>query len=208
MNIEQILRLSPVIPVVTLHDVRHAVPLAETLLDAGIGVIEITLRTPAAPSAIEAVKRQVGAMRVGAGTIWTGEDLRRARDAGADFGVSPGATHALLVAVAAAKWPFLPGCQTASEIADRVERGHRAVKFFPAESAGGVPTLRAFSLVFPDILFCPTGGIGAQDAGRYRALPNVPTVGGSWITPADRIAAQDWSAIGRLARSAKQAAGG
>lgn len=197
---EDVLAISPVIPVVTLTRVEDGPQLARTLRDAGIGIIEITLRSPAALAAIEAVRTQVPEMCVGAGTVWTEDDLNAAKSAGAGFIVSPGSPDAVLDAIG--DLPYLPGAQTPTEVARLVARGINTVKFFPAGPAGGVAALRSLTAVFPDTLFCPTGGISARDAADYLALTAVPCVGGSWITPAKLLAAQDWETIGRLARAA------
>ncbi len=201
-TIRTIMQVAPVIPVVTIERVEDAEPLARALEAGGLPIIEITLRTAAALPAIKAIKAAAPAVHVGAGTIWTGQDLRASIEAGATFGVSPGATPSLLDAVQQAGLPFLPGCQTPSDVADRVERGFDAVKFFPAGPAGGVSALKALSAVFPAIQFCPTGGVSADSASDYLALPNVPVVGGSWLTPGKLIDAGAWDEIEALAASA------
>jgi len=170
-----------VIPVVVLEDAERAVPLARTLVDAGMRAIEITLRTPAALEAIERIAAEVPDATVGAGTVLSPAQGRDALAAGAQFLVSPGATPALLDALADA--PLLAGAVTASEVMALLERGITAAKFFPAEASGGVPALRALGAPFPQMRFCPTGGIDAESADDYLALPNVACVGGSWMIP-------------------------
>ncbi|WP_372613409.1 bifunctional 4-hydroxy-2-oxoglutarate aldolase/2-dehydro-3-deoxy-phosphogluconate aldolase [Aquicoccus sp.] len=193
--------LAPVIPVLTIEDAAHAAPLARALVAGGLPVLEVTLRTPAAPDAILAMARVPGAV-VGAGTVITPEDAITARDAGARFAVSPGATDRLLDACETVDLPLLPGAATASEAMRLSERGYHVQKFFPAEAAGGTDMLRAIGAPLPKIRFCPTGGITAQNAPEYLQLANVASVGGSWIAPVDAIAAQDWDRIERLARDA------
>jgi 2-dehydro-3-deoxyphosphogluconate aldolase/(4S)-4-hydroxy-2-oxoglutarate aldolase len=181
MTIDELLSLGPVIPVVVLEDAERAVPLARTLVDAGMRAIEITLRTPAALEAIERIAAEVPDATVGAGTVLSPAQGRDALAAGAQFLVSPGATPALLDALADA--PLLAGAVTASEVMALLERGITAAKFFPAEASGGVPALRALGAPFPQMRFCPTGGIDAESADDYLALPNVACVGGSWMIP-------------------------
>lgn len=201
-TISEIFALSPVIPVVTIDDVEQAVPLAQALAAGGVPIIEVTLRTATALGAIAAIAADVPEICLGVGTIWTATDLHRAIDAGAHFGVSPGATSRLLDAVVESRLPFLPGCQTASEIADRVERGFEGVKFFPAETSGGAPALKGLTAVFPDTSFCPTGGVKPTNARDYLGIRGVDVVGGSWLTPKDAVAAGDWSKITATAREA------
>lgn len=197
-----ILEAGPVIPVIVIDDAARAVPLARALLQGGVRVLEVTLRTPAALDAIRAIAREVPEVVVGAGTLLCADDLKRAVDAGARFGVSPGALPELLGAARAARLPYLPGVMTASEVMAAQAAGHAALKFFPAAQAGGVGTLRAFGSAFPDMTFCPTGGITAETAGDYLALPNVACVGGSWLTPLALLRAGDWAGLTRLARQA------
>ncbi len=202
MDAGELLSIQPVIPVISVGRVEDAVPLAETLVGAGCRVLEVTLRTSAGLASIEAMRKAVPSAIVGAGTIRTGDELRAARDAGCQFGVSPGTSAALLDAIATAGLTFLPGAQTASEIAALRDRGYGAIKFFPAEAAGGVPVVRAFGDVFPDLIVCPTGGISADNAGDYLALPSVRCVGGSWLTPRALVESRDWRAIAELAAAA------
>ena len=206
-SIEDILGLSPVIPVVTLTEAETAVDLARALLAGGLRTIEVTLRTPAGLAGIEAIARAVPGICIGAGTVLSAEDLRRAAQAGASFAVSPGCTAALLAAGASAPIPYLPAIATASELMEGLAAGYRCFKFFPAAAAGGIPMLKALSAPFPDVRFCPTGGITQETAGAYLALPNVACVGGSWITPADVLARRDWKRVEALAREAASLAG-
>jgi len=198
-DIATILSRVPVIPVLTIARIEDAVPLARALVDGGLSVLEITLRTDAALDAISVIARDVPDAVTGAGTVLTLADLRCAREAGAQFAVSPGLAENL---AAAERLPLLPGVATASEIMRGMERGLRHFKFFPAESSGGVAALKSFAGPFPDIHFCPTGGITAKSAPDYLALKNVMCVGGSWMVPQAMIAAQDWRGIAKLAAEA------
>ncbi|MFI0466455.1 bifunctional 4-hydroxy-2-oxoglutarate aldolase/2-dehydro-3-deoxy-phosphogluconate aldolase [Saccharopolyspora sp. NPDC003752] len=197
-----VLELAPVVPVVALDDVAHAVPLAEALLRGGIRTIEVTLRTPAGLPAIERIAAEVPEMVAGAGTITEPGQAKRAADAGARYLVTPGTTDRLLDDVEASGVPFLAGASTVSEAMRLAERGATAMKFFPAEPSGGVPFLKAIAGPLPDLRFCPTGGISPQTAPNYLALPNVGCVGGSWLAPKDVLAAGDWAQIEQLARDA------
>ncbi|AHI00044.1 bifunctional 4-hydroxy-2-oxoglutarate aldolase/2-dehydro-3-deoxy-phosphogluconate aldolase [Kutzneria albida] len=197
-----LLALSPVVPVVVLDEVTHAVPVAEALLRGGIGVIEVTLRTPVALAAVAAIAAAVPDLVVGAGTITAPEHARQAADAGARFLVTPGCTEAVLDAVEATGLPFLPGAATVSEAMRLAERGLTALKFFPAEAAGGVDYLRSIGGPLPGLRFCPTGGITPDSAPKYLALPNVGCVGGSWLTPKAALAAGDWAQVEALAKQA------
>ncbi len=193
---------APVIPVVVLDDPDRAVPLAQALLDGGIGIIEVTLRSDAALASIAAIAAEVPEMMVGAGTLLTSTQIAAVVDAGARFLVSPGATAALLDALAETGLPYLPGVSTVSEILTVLERGVTEMKFFPAEASGGVAALRSFAGPLPRIRFCPTGGITPATAPEYLALPNVGCVGGTWLTPTAAVAAGDWAHIRSLAESA------
>ncbi|MER5991753.1 MULTISPECIES: bifunctional 4-hydroxy-2-oxoglutarate aldolase/2-dehydro-3-deoxy-phosphogluconate aldolase [Streptomyces] len=197
-----VLDLAPVLPVVVLEDAADAVPLARALVAGGLPAIEVTLRTPAAPDAIRAIADGVPDAVVGAGTVITPAQVDEAVEAGARFLVSPGWTEALLAAMRASGVPFLPGVSTVSEVVALLERGVREMKFFPARAAGGTAYLKALAGPLPRARFCPTGGIGADSAPDYLALPNVGCVGGSWMLPADAVAARDWDRIERLAREA------
>lgn len=197
-----ILARAPVVPVVTLEDADAAVGLAETLLEAGLAVIEVTLRTPAAADALGRIAAAVPAIALGAGTVTSLGQLRRAVDLGADFAVSPGFTPRLIEAAAGIGLPWLPGASTAAESQQLLEAGYRYQKFFPAEACGGTAWLRAMAAPLPQACFCPTGGVGAANAARYLDCPNVACVGGSWVAPGDAIASGDWDRVRELARAA------
>ncbi|MBX3600317.1 MAG: bifunctional 4-hydroxy-2-oxoglutarate aldolase/2-dehydro-3-deoxy-phosphogluconate aldolase [Rubrivivax sp.] len=192
----------PVIPVIVLQREADAVPLARALVEGGVRVLEVTLRTPAALACIAAIAREVPQAIVGAGTVRGAADARAARAAGAAFAVSPGYTAEVGAACRELALPLLPGVATASEVMAASADGHRFLKFFPATAAGGLPMLKALAGPFADIAFCPTGGITAETAPQFLALPNVRVVGGSWLTPADAVAAGDWPRISALARAA------
>jgi 2-dehydro-3-deoxyphosphogluconate aldolase / (4S)-4-hydroxy-2-oxoglutarate aldolase len=197
-----LLGLAPVIPVVVIDEPAHAVPLAQALLAGGIPIIEITLRTPGALDAIEMISGSLPDAVVGAGTVTSPGLVRKAIDAGAQFLVSPGITDPLLAAMDDAGVPCLPGVATVSEVMRLLERGQREMKFFPAEASGGRAFLSAIEAPCPGARFCPTGGITPVTAPGYIELGNVGCVGGSWLTPHDAIAAQDWSHIKDLAADA------
>jgi 2-dehydro-3-deoxyphosphogluconate aldolase/(4S)-4-hydroxy-2-oxoglutarate aldolase len=201
-QLAEILALAPVVPVVIVDDVAHAVPMAKALVTGGIRAIEVTLRTPAALDAIRAIAAEVEGAVVGVGTVLDGTLLEAARKAGARFAVSPGTSPRLLEAADDGELPLLPGVATASEAMTLLERGHRHLKFFPAVPAGGARLLAAWASPLPQIRFCPTGGIGLTNAPDFLALPNVASVGGSWLTPKDKLAAGDWDGIEQLAREA------
>lgn len=207
MNIRNILRLAPVIPVITIERADDALPLADALLEGGLPVLEITLRTPAALQAIGIIRARFPDAVVGAGTIIDKQTLEQARNAGAQFLVSPGSTPTLLQAAHERQLPLLPGASTASEVMQLLERGVSTMKFFPAEPAGGVPMLKALAAPLPQALFCPTGGISLAKAPAYLALPNVACVGGSWMVTQELIAAGRWQDIRTAAREAAQLAG-
>ena len=197
-----LLDVVPVLPVVVLERREDAVPVARALVAGGLPAIELTLRTPAALDAIRAISAEVPEILVGAGTVVTPGQAKQALDAGAGFLVSPGSTPALLSAMAETGLPFLPGTSTVSEVLAALELGLTELKFFPAEAAGGAAYLRSVAGPVPAARFCPTGGITAATAGDYLALPNVGCVGGSWLTPADALAAGDWDRVAALAREA------
>ncbi|MFB7242619.1 keto-deoxy-phosphogluconate aldolase [Streptomyces populi] len=197
-----VLDLAPVVPVVVVADALDAVPLARALVAGGLPAIEVTLRTPAALDAIRAVAAEVPDAVVGAGTVLTPEHVAASLAAGARFLVSPGWTDGLLDAMRASGVPFLPGVSTASEVVALLERGVREMKFFPAQAAGGTAYLKSLAGPLPQARFCPTGGIGPECAPDYLALPNVGCVGGSWMLPADAVAARDWRRVEDLARAA------
>lgn len=198
----RILSAAPVVPVLTIEDRKQAVPLAKGLLAGGLSALEVTLRTPAGLECIRAIAAEVPGADVGAGTVLDGRQLDAAVKAGAKFLVSPGATPGLLAAADGSPVPYLPGVATAGEAMTLAERGYRLLKFFPAEPAGGIPYLKGLGAPLPDIRFCPTGGIGAKNAASYLALANVICVGGSWVAPAEALAAGDWATITNLSREA------
>ncbi|MEY4712230.1 MAG: bifunctional 4-hydroxy-2-oxoglutarate aldolase/2-dehydro-3-deoxy-phosphogluconate aldolase [Pseudomonadota bacterium] len=197
-----VMRDAPVIPVIVLEDVAQAVPLARALVAGGIRMLEVTLRTPAALACIEAIAREVPQAVAGAGTVRSAADAKAAHAAGARFAVSPGFTMAIGQACRDLGLPLLPGVATGSEILQAQEAGYSQLKFFPALQAGGLAMLKAWAGPFGDMMFCPTGGVSAANAGEFLALPNVACVGGSWLTPAAAVAAGDWDRITGLAREA------
>jgi 2-dehydro-3-deoxyphosphogluconate aldolase / (4S)-4-hydroxy-2-oxoglutarate aldolase len=201
-GIERFLRLSPVMPVVVIEDAQLAPDLARAFLRGGIRVIEVTLRTPAALHAIEAIARAEPDICVGAGTVLSPGDLQAAAGAGAAFAISPGSTAALLEAGQKAAIPYLPAVATASDVMSGLAAGYRCFKFFPAGAAGGIPMLKSFAGPFPEARFCPTGGITQSTVKSYLEQPNVLCAGGSWLSPADALAARDWARIEALAREA------
>ena len=201
MTLDDVLLLGRVIPVITIEDPAHAVPLAQALVAGGLRLLEITLRTRAGLDAAAAIARAVPEAVVGVGTVLLPDDLRRAGDAGARFALSPGATPRLLDAAAAQALPFMPGVATASELMLAAEYGFGVVKFFPAATMGGLAALRALRGPFPTARFCPTGGIGADNFQEWLAAPGVVAVGGSWLTPADAVATRDWPRLTRLAQA-------
>jgi 2-dehydro-3-deoxyphosphogluconate aldolase/(4S)-4-hydroxy-2-oxoglutarate aldolase len=200
MNTLELASHGPVIPVIVLQQVEDAIPLAQALVEGGVRVLEVTMRTPVALRCIEAIARAVPQAIVGAGTVRSAADARAAQSAGARFAVSPGYTEAVGAACREIALPLLPGVATASELMAAQDGGHHFVKFFPATAAGGLPLLKALSGPFPEVSFCPTGGITAQNAREFLALPQVKVCGGTWLTPQDAIQARDWARITRLAR--------
>ena len=192
----------PVIPVIVLHRVEHAVPMARALVAGGVRVLEVTLRTPVALACMQAIAREVPEAIVGAGTLRSAADVHAARDAGCQFGVSPGYTAEIGAACRNAQLPLLPGVATASDVMAANADGLSFLKFFPATAAGGVPMLKALAGPFADVVFCPTGGITPETAPQFLALPNVKVCGGSWLTPADAMERGDWAGITALARAA------
>lgn len=205
LSIDKILQVAPVVPVMVVERLEDAVPLARALYNGGLKVLEITLRTPVA---LEAITAMVEALPddavIGAGTIVTPEDLQKAVDAGSTFLVSPGTTPALVEAAKASSVPLLPGIATPSEAMNLLTQGFKHLKFFPAESAGGVSMVKSIGGPLPQITFCPTGGINLAKAPEYLALPNVACVGGTWMAPKNLIAEQRWDEIEKLAREAAQ----
>jgi 2-dehydro-3-deoxyphosphogluconate aldolase / (4S)-4-hydroxy-2-oxoglutarate aldolase len=201
-GIEEFLRMSPVMPVVTIEDPAIAPDLARAFVRGGIRVIEVTLRTPAALRAIEAIARAEPDICVGAGTVLSISDLHSAATAGAAFAISPGSTPALLAAGILSTIPYLPAVASASELMSGLAAGYCCFKFFPAGAAGGIAMLNSFAGPFPAARFCPTGGITQESVRTYLELPNVLCAGGSWLTPADALAARDWVRIEALASKA------
>jgi len=197
----EICLLAPVVPVLVVHDAAHARPLAQALVAGGLPALEVTLRTPVALEAIAEMSQVVGGV-VGAGTLLTPADVQAAKAAGAQFGVSPGATDILLDACEAAELPLLPGAATSSEVMRLLERGYSVQKFFPAEANGGAPALKAIGGPLPQVSFCPTGGVSLNNTTNYLSLPNTLCVGGSWVAPQHLIDAGDWGSITELARQA------
>jgi 2-dehydro-3-deoxyphosphogluconate aldolase/(4S)-4-hydroxy-2-oxoglutarate aldolase len=203
-QLRQILRRAPVVPVIVVHELQHAVPLAQALCAGGLTVLEVTLRTPVALDAIQAMRRSVPEAMVGVGTITRPEHFRQAADAGAQFGVSPGLTPQLAAAAASVDWPWLPGIMTPGELLQAQSLGYSLCKLFPAQQAGGVGMLKALHSVFPDAGFCPTGGVSRDNAAEFLAQPNVLCVGGSWVAPAAEVRGGNWDAIRKLAAEAAQ----
>jgi len=204
ITLADILDRAPVIPVITINDPATAVPLARALLDGGISVLEITLRTVHGLDAIRRIRGEVAGAVVGAGTVLDERDMNNAIAVGSEFIISPGITPSLLAAGTACGVPFMPGIATVSELMCCLEKGLHTMKFFPAEAAGGVKTLKAFAGPFPSAGFCPTGGIGLDNLGEYLALRSVKSIGGSWIAPSALVDSGDWSEITRLAREATE----
>ena len=202
ITIASILAAGPVMPVIVLERTEDAVPLAQALVDGGVRVLEVTLRTPAALDCVRAIRNRVPQALVGVGTLLSVGQIDAARDAGAIFGVSPGVTRTLLGSATELGFPMLPGAMTPSDVMAALDAGYATMKFFPAAQAGGVEMLKAFAGPFPGVSFCPTGGIDAVSALRYLALKNVACVGGSWLAPADLVAAKNWDEITKLARAA------
>ena len=201
-TIRDLLATSPVMPVIVLDRVEDAVPLAAALVAGGIRVLEITLRTAAALDCVAAIRAAVPEAIVGVGTLTRAADIDAARAAGAVFGVSPGITPALLARANETGMPFLPGVMTPSDVMQAASAGFDAMKLFPARQAGGIDMLKALAGPFPNVIFCPTGGIDAGTASAYLTLGNVACVGGSWLAPATLIKQGDWAGIEQLARAA------
>ncbi len=197
-----ILRRAPVIPVLTIARLEHAVPLGRALARGGLPVLEVTLRTPCALAAIEILRTELPEAIVGAGTLLTPADFTAAEAVGAQFGVTPGLTPELIAVAATVRFPLLPGVMTPSELIAARAAGFRACKLFPAQQAGGIAMLRALGGPFPDHVFCPTGGVTLDNAVQFLALPNVACVGGSWFAPTAALESQDWARIEQLAREA------
>jgi len=202
VKIQEIVSLSPVIPVLTISELEHAAPLARALSAGGLRVIEVALRTPVALAAIEVMRKAVPTAVIGVGTLTRAVDFAAADRVGAQFGVSPGLTPELAAAARGARFPLLPGIMTPTEVITARHAGFNVLKFFPAEHAGGLRMLQALGAAFPDVSFCPTGGITPATAADYLALANVVCVGGSWLAPSHMLAAGDWTGIEQLAREA------
>ena len=202
MNTLDLVTHGPVIPVIVIQRLDDAVPLARALVEGGVRVLEITLRTPVALECMAAIAKAVPEAIVGAGTIRTVVDAQAAKDVGCAFGVSPGYTEEIGRYCRNIDLPLLPGVATASEVMAANAGGYGFLKFFPATAAGGIPMLKSLAGPFPDVVFCPTGGITLETAPQFLALPNVKVCGGSWLTPADAVAQKDWARITKLAREA------
>ena len=202
MNPIELASYGPVIPVIVIDRLEDAVPMAKALVAGGVRVLEVTLRTAAGLPAIAAIAREVPEAIVGAGTVRSSADVHAARDAGARFIVSPGYTREVGDACKSLDIALLPGVSTGSEIMMAADDGFTFLKLFPATAVGGIPLLKAFSGPFADIVFCPTGGVTAETASQFLALPNVKVVGGSWLTPADAMKSGDWARITELAKAA------
>ena len=198
----RVCQLAPVVPVLVIDDLAHAAPLAKALVAGGLPALEVTLRTPVALDAIRAMADVEGGV-VGAGTLLTPADVKAARKAGATFGVSPGATDSLLKACEDEGLPLLPGAVTATEVMVLLEKGYTVQKFFPAEQSGGAAFLKSIGSPIPQVRFCPTGGISLKNAPDYLSLKNILCVGGSWVAPAQAMAAGNWAEITRLAAEAR-----
>ncbi len=203
LNTSTLMGINPVIPVVVLHDAALAVPLARALLAGGVRILELTLRSQAALAAIEAIAEAVPEMIIGAGTVVRQEQVAQALSAGAQFLVSPGSPSPLIDTMLASGVPILPGAATVTEAMALADRGLTELKFFPAAAAGGPEFLKSLSGPLPDLQFCPTGGITSATAESYLKLASVPCVGGSWLTPIDRLVAQDWAGITTLAAATR-----
>lgn len=201
-----LLMRAPVVPVLSLSALEQAVPVAEALVLGGLPVLEVTLRTPAGLPAIAAIRKALPEAVVGAGTVLNVDALHASIDAGSQFVVTPGLTTTLLDAGVASGVPFIPGVATVSEAMRARDAGLDCLKFFPAEASGGAAAVKAMAGPLADLMFCPTGGIGLHNLAQYLALANVVTVGGSWLTPSDRVAAEDWEAIRELAAEASHRA--
>jgi 2-dehydro-3-deoxyphosphogluconate aldolase / (4S)-4-hydroxy-2-oxoglutarate aldolase len=202
LEFQELLRQTRLVPVITIHDVDAAIGLATALRDGGLPVLEVTLRTEAGLASIERIAKEVPDVVVGAGTVLTPQQYRNAREAGAQFIVSPGCTDQLLRAAVSEGGAFLPGAVTATEVMRMLDVDISLLKFFPAQSSGGVAAVKALGGPFPQVTFCPTGGIDLPRAQEYLALPNVACVGGSWMVPQSLIESADWATITRLASEA------
>ena len=202
MNTLELVTHGPVIPVIVINKLEDAVPMAQALVDGGVRVLEVTLRTPIALKCMEAIARSVPGAILGAGTVRSIADAQAAKDVGCTFAVSPGYTSAIGQACRDIGLPLLPGTATGSEVMQANADGYYFLKFFPAMQAGGIPMLKALAGPFTDVVFCPTGGITLATAASFLELPNVKVCGGSWLTPADAVASKDWARITKLAKEA------
>ncbi len=198
----EVLQISPIVPVVVIEDIKDAVPLAQSLIEGGIPIIEVTLRSSCALEAIELIAKNVPKMHVGAGTILNPTQLEQAQNRGAEFLISPGLTIKLLEHAKKKDMPLIPGVSSSSEVMQALELGYSALKFFPAEYCGGVKLLNAFNGPFKGVKFCPTGGISADNMRSYLNLENVLCVGGSWLTPKDLIQNKEWDKITEICKRA------
>ncbi len=205
MKIDEILNQSPVVPVIVIDQLEQAVPLAQALVDGGLPVLEVTLRSGVAMQAIHEISQAVSGAIVGVGTVTRAEQFQQSIEAGARFAVSPGLTDTLLAASKTADLPFLPGVFTPSEVMRAHEHGFKALKLFPAQQAGGIGMLKAMHGPLPEMKFCPTGGIGAENFIDFLKLPNVACVGGSWVCPTSAVKDQDWEQIAQLASDVRSA---
>ncbi|WRD35574.1 bifunctional 4-hydroxy-2-oxoglutarate aldolase/2-dehydro-3-deoxy-phosphogluconate aldolase [Helicobacter pylori] len=201
-KIIEVLQISPIVPVVVIEDIKDAVPLVQSLIEGGIPIIEVTLRSSCALEAIELIAKNVPKMRVGAGTILNPTQLEQAQNRGAEFLISPGLTIKLLEHAKKKDMPLIPGVSSSSEVMQALELGYSALKFFPAEYCGGVKLLNAFNGPFKGVKFCPTGGISADNMRSYLNLENVLCVGGSWLTPKDLIQNKEWDKITEICKRA------
>ncbi|MGN8462993.1 bifunctional 4-hydroxy-2-oxoglutarate aldolase/2-dehydro-3-deoxy-phosphogluconate aldolase [Helicobacter pylori] len=199
-EIIEVLQISPIVPVVVIEDIKDAVPLAQSLIEGGIQIIEVTLRSSCALEAIELIAKNVPKMRVGAGTILNPTQLEQAQNRGAEFLISPGLTIKLLEHAKKKDMPLIPGVSSSSEVMQALELGYSALKFFPAEYCGGVKLLNAFNGPFKGVKFCPTGGISADNMHSYLNLENVLCVGGSWLTPKNLIQNKEWDKITEICK--------
>ncbi|NHB21884.1 bifunctional 4-hydroxy-2-oxoglutarate aldolase/2-dehydro-3-deoxy-phosphogluconate aldolase [Helicobacter pylori] len=199
-KIIEILQISPIVPVVVIEDIKDAVPLAQSLVEGDIQIIEVTLRSSCALEAIELIAKNVPKMRVGAGTILNLTQLEQAQNRGAEFLISPGLTIKLLEHAKKKEMPLIPGVSSSSEVMQALELGYSALKFFPAEYCGGVKLLNAFNGPFKGVKFCPTGGISADNMHSYLNLENVLCVGGSWLTPKDLVQNKEWDKITEICK--------
>ena len=202
MNVLEVMRTGPVIPVIAIEDLAHAVPLAKALVAGGVRVLEVTLRTAAGLDSIRAIAREVPDAIIGVGTLTRPEEFAKAVEAGARFGVSPGLTPTMIQAAHETGLPLLPGVMTPSDVIAARLAGFSQLKLFPAQQAGGIGMLKALGGPFPDVMFCPTGDVSVENAPDFLALPNVACVGGSWLVPKAAITAGDWGKITTLAKEA------